>query len=119
MENREIFDNQLRIIGNLYACNVETKYEPEYLSVSKLSKIINIHRTTLKLWIKENKVKSNDAGEIQLQSLVNHILYKSKKKTFGKSCTWWTKEELETFDTDRSPLAKRIMKHRLNKGIKK
>jgi lipopolysaccharide assembly outer membrane protein LptD (OstA) len=115
MESREIFENQLRIVGNLYACNIETRYDPEYLSVPKLSKIINVHRTTLKLWQKENKVKSNDNGEIQLQSLVNHILYKSKKKTFGESCTWWKEEELKTFNTDRSPLAKRIMKCRLKK----
>lgn len=118
MEIREVFDSHLSIRPNLYFYD-NPVYHPQFVSIAELSKETSIHRTTLRLWQKQGLVKSNNKAEIELKSLVNHVLNKSKKKSFGRSCTWWTKEELETFDTERSPLAKRIMKHRLNKGIKK
>jgi hypothetical protein len=118
MQIREVFDSGLSIKPNLYFYD-NPVYYPQFVSIAELSKGVNIHRTTLRLWQKQGLVKSNNRGQIELKSLVNHVLNKSKKKSFGRSCTWWTKEELETFKTDRSPLAKKIMKHRINKGIKK
>jgi len=117
MELREIFDSQLTIKKSLYFYD-DPFYKPQFVSVAKLSKNTNIHRTTLQLWKQQGLVKQNSKGEIELKSLVNHVMNKSKKKSFGRSCTWWTKEELESFKTDRYPLAKRIMKHRIKRGIK-
>ena len=86
MEIREVFDSGLSIRNNLYFYD-KPIYTPQYASVAKLSRETNIHRTTLQLWKRQGFIKSNATGEIELKSLISYVMNKSKKKTFGRSCT--------------------------------
>lgn len=115
MQVADIFENNLRVKANPYSLYVGTVYEPEFMPIREIQKATNIHFTTLYWWRRKGLVESNRNGEVKIQSLVNYILYKSKKKSFGKSCTRWTEEEKKTLNTERSANAKRIMKHRIKK----
>lgn len=120
-----------RITKNLYRVLLNTKYEPEYVDISYLLKVTDIDRSTILKWCRDNKIKNiygkvgSNSTKIHLADFVTYVLYKYRYCKFkGNRGKWWKEHEIkhlkecgkgENDKNERSGLAKRIKRHRINK----